>query len=575
MNGFSRQLLRSIAPPLAVASGLFVLALAGLLALNEAHGKVSTLVNSRQVVRLHDELRSRPKDEELKTRIRKLDLELRRETFYRLQLSHNASRAILAGLALFLASVHFARITRRRAPDPMAWGARKADTEKRGAARARFAVAGMFALVAAAAVAISAQPVALPELAPAKPAPDAVSASTAPAPPAFPSADEIKRQWPSFRGADGQGVATNAAVPPAWNAASGENIRWKTAVPLPGFSSPVIWENAVFLTGADKTQSSVFRFDADTGALQWTATVALPGGARPPAPEVAEDTSLAAPTPVTDGRRVYALFPTGEIAAFDFTGKQVWARNIGPLDNTYGYASSLAIYRDLLLIQVDRGQPEDGQSKMVALDTKTGQPRWETKRDVAASWASPVVIDINGAPQLITCANPAVIAYNPADGKELWRNKCLESDVAPSPVLAGDMMIVVAPNTAIYGLHPGSEETAWKIQEGVPDATSPVCDGKRFYIITSDGRLTCYEIQTGKVVWTRDFDDQFYASPTIAGNALILVSRKGKSWALETGDAYKELGTGDLGEPCCASPVPAGKRLFLRGAKNLFCIETK
>ena len=557
--------------------------LAGLLGYNEVRGKVSMLVNSRQVVRLHDELRSKPKDEALKTRIRQLDLELRRETFYRLQLSHNAARALLAGLAVFLVSAHFARSSRRRMPDPQAWGARKSGEEKRTTALARYAVAGVFALVAATAVAVSTQPDSLPARVPAAPdspepdgAPHPDSQAAHPSPVrAFPSAEEMQQEWPSFRGSSGSGVAANASAPVTWDAKTGTNILWKTEVPLPGLSSPVVWGNAVFVTGADESQSNLFRFDADTGALAWSATIKLPGGARPPKPEVGEETSLAAPTPATDGRLVYALFPTGEIAAFDFSGKQVWARNIGPLENQYGYASSLAIYQDRLLIQIDRGQAEDGQSRMLALNTQTGQPLWEVKRDVAGSWSSPVVLDVNGQPQLITCASPFVIAYNPVDGKELWRNKCLESDVAPSPILAGNMIVAVAPNSAIVGLHPGATDTAWKIEQGAPDATSPVSDGQRLYIVESSGALTCYDIQTGKVVWTHDLDNMFYASPAIAGNALILVSRKGNSWVLETGDAYKELGKGDIGEECCASPVPVGKRLFVRGKANLFCIEAK
>jgi len=566
MNDAAPHWVCKLALPAAVASGLLVLMLAGLLACNEARGKVSTLVHSRQVIRLHEELRSRPRDEALKERIRRLDLELREEMFYRLELSHNASRALLAGLAVFLASAHFVRVSRGRLPNPQEWGARKAGEENRVTRLSRRAVAGGAALLAGTAVCLSMSPVRLPE-----PAPVVVAAAA----PAFPTAQEMQRQWPSFRGANGLGSAPNATAPLSWNAGTGANIRWKTAVPLQGMSSPVVWDNAVFLTGADKTQSCVYRFDVDSGALEWTATVRLPGGTRPETPEVGDNTGLAAPTPVTDGRRVYAVFPTGEIAAFDFSGKQVWARNIGPLDNSYGYAASLAIYQDRLLVQIDRGQPEDGESKMVALDTQTGQPRWEAKRDVAGSWSSPVVFDVGGKPELITCANPFVIAYNPVDGKELWRNKCLDSDVAPSPVMAANMIVAVAPNTDIVGLRPGAADIAWKSDQGVPDATSPVTDGQRVYIVNSDGLLTCYNLQTGKVIWTHDLGDQFYASPILAGNALILVSCKGAAWVVEAGDVYKEIGKGDLGEECCASPAPVGGRLLVRGRNNLFCIGAK
>ena len=141
--------------------------------------------------------------------------------------------------------------------------------------------------------------------------------------------------------------------------------------------------------------------------------------------------------------------------------------------------------------------------------------------------------------------------------------------------MSGNMVIAVAPNTAIVALHPGAEQIAWKVEEGVPDAASPVSDGQRIYAITGEGQLTCYDSQSGKSVWTSGLEESFYTSPTIAGNALILISRKGNSWVIETGDAYKELGKGSLGEECCASPVPLGKRLLVRGKKNLFCIETK
>lgn len=550
---------------LAVASGLLVVMLTGLVAYNAARGKVATLLNSRQVIRLHEELRSQPKNEALKTRIRQLDYQLRQEIFYRLKLSHNASRSLLVAMAVFLASAHFVRNFRRATPNPLAWGTRNNAQEKQKTLIARYSVGGMFALFIVTAVTVASQPVNLPDKTPAQPEASNV--------PPFPTTEEIQQQWPSFRGPNGFGTAQKATLPTEWNVGTGKNILWKTGIPLRGVSSPVVWDKAVFLTGADETQSSVYRIDLENGAILWTATVKLPGGTRPQKPQVLDDTSLAAPTPVTDGRKVYAVFPTGEIAAFDFNGKQIWARNIGPLENAYGYASSLAIYQDRLLIQIDRGQPEDGQSKLLALNTQTGQPLWEVKRPVAGSWSSPVLINFKGEPQLITTANPFVIAYNPVDGKELWRNQCLESDVAPSPILAGEMIVAIAPNSRIVGLHPDAKEIAWKCEDGVPDASSPVSDGKRIYVLAGT-QLSCLNLETGAVLWTQDLGADFYASPTIAGNALILTSRKGGSWILEPGDSYKELGKGDLGEECF-SMVPIGKRLLVRGKNNLFCIEGK
>lgn len=539
----------------AMASGLFVALAGGLLAYNAWRGKVSTLVNSREVVRLHDDLRKQPKNEELKLRIRQLDLQLRQQTFYRLELSHNTSRALLWGGVVFLVSAHFARTARRRLPNPVAWGARRADEERHVQRFARYAVAVTFAVTAFVAVLLAQQPVQLPERKPVE--------AVAPETPV--SMEEFARQWPAFRGPNGQGVAPGALDAPLM-------VKWKTEVPLPGMSSPIIWGNAVFLTGATETENRVFRFDAETGALVWSATV---NASKPPKPEVTSDTGFAAPTAVTDGRRVYAMFADGLVAAFDFTGKQAWARNVGPVDNAYGYASSLALFKDRLVIQIDRGMSaEDGLSKLLALDTRTGRELWQKKREVGGSWASPVVVTIDGEPQLITCGPPLVVAYDPRSGAEIWQNKCLESDVAPSPVFANGMLVVVAPNTAIIGLRPGEDDVVWKVEDGVPDATSPVSDGERMYTVSSEGMLNCLALETGKVVWTHEFQDSFYASPTLVGQTLLLASRDGKLYLLAPGTEYRELDKLELGEDVNASPAPVRNRLYIRGAKHLFCLES-
>ena len=533
---------------LAVATGIFVLLLAGLLGFNAVRGKVSTLVNSRQVVRLHEELRRQPKDETLKQHIRQLDLQLRQETFYRLSLSHNASRALLGGLVIFLLSAHWMRTRTKKLPNPLAWGARKPEQETRGARWAQIGVATGIALVAF--TAVFATPVRLPE----------------PLPVELPVSDEDYRQaWPSFRGATGAGNATDANVALPWT------IRWKTPAPLPGMSSPVIWSNSVFLTGANATEDRVFRFDADTGKLLWSVVVP---GAKPPAPKASDDTGLAAPTPATDGRRVYAIFPDGMAAAFDFTGKPDWTKNIGPLENSYGYAASPALYRDRLLIQIDRGDAEEGQSQLLALDAKTGRELWQVKRPVAGSWTSPVIVKRNGQPELLTGANPFLLAYNPVDGTELWRVKCLSDDCAPSPIMAGNVVVAVAPNNAVFGVQPGTTNVLWRTDEGVPDAPSPVSDGQRCYFIDPNGQLTCLNAATGKPVWTQDLGEHFYASPTIAGGTLILLSRKGVAQLLATGESYRSLGKFEFGEECNASPVPHGRRLYVRGKQNLFCVES-
>ena len=574
MNEHQQQLWRQVALTVMLVALLFSGALGGLLAWTQSQGKVAALVNAPELARLHEQLRKQPKDEALKQQIRTLDLQLRQSTFQRLNLSHAATRALfLGGLVLFLLGAHGVLVFRPRpAPQHHPHPAHH-DEEMYMRQVTALAVVAMLAIIVAFVALLTRHPAQLP--APAI----AVGGGAHPvaAISAFPTMEEVRKNWPSFRGPNGSGVNPTANIPTNWNAKAGVNVRWQTTIPLPGMSSPIIWGNSIFLTGADEASNCVYRFDADTGKLLWSMTIKVAGGARPAPPKVGDDTGLAAPTPATDGRRVYALFPNGEIAAFDFSGKQIWARNIGPLENNYGFAASLALYQDHLLIQIDRGVVEDNQSKLLALDAATGKDLWQKPRAVAGSWSSPTLIEVDGKPQLLTSAAPLLCAYNPLDGTELWHVGCLESDVAPSPIFAANMIVAVAPNTAIFGVKSGGSNFTWKAENGVPDATSPVSDGQRYYIVDSEGMVTCSDLQTGKAKWQHEIEDHFYASPTIAGDKLILLSRKGVAYLLRPGDKFELIGKGEVGkeEECGACPVPFGNRLYIRGKLHLFCIEAK
>ena len=402
-------------------------------------------------------------------------------------------------------------------------------------------------------------------------APPAASSSTKES---YPTREETTKNWPCFRGANGLGVAPTATLPPAWDVKSGTGILWKTPIPIDGVSSPVVWEKNVFITGASPEDSRVLCYNAETGALRWSSVVKVPGGQRPPAPNVNESTTLAAPTPVTDGRRVYAIFPTGEVAAFDMDGKQLWARNIGPLENTYGFASSPTLHQNRLVLQLDLDNSGEPKSQLLALDTLTGKELWKTPRPPGGAWASPILAEINKQFQLITCDSRFVIGYNPVDGKELWRNKALENDVAPSPIVVGNKVIAIASTT--LAVESGSSSPVWHYDDCVPDITSPVSDGQYVYLQNSGGELHCVDAQTGKKIWSHELEGKFSASPVIVGKTLLLLNESGVAYLVQTGKEYKEIGRGEIEEEgCIASPAPVGNRLYIRGKLNLFCIGTR
>ncbi len=539
---------------------------------------VSDPNRAEELETLKIEIRAGPDDEQLLSRIRQLDLQVKQDEIRRLDLqfrqdkirrrdfSRKGSYLLLGSVVVLLIGVKLADAFRKKTPSPQLRGAEPYE-QVREAMRARWAVtAGLAILGAGVLFLITGPRIDFTQA-------DAASTS-------YPSTEQINKNWPCFRGPGGLGISANTNVPTNWNGKTGEGILWKTKVPLSGFGSPVIWGDRVFLSGGDKNKLQVYCLDALSGRLLWTGDVAVPPRGDEEL-DVMEDTGFAAPTMVTDGRRVYAIFVTGDVGCFDFGGKKVWTRNLGIPDSAYGYASSLAMYRNLLLIQYDQGLAEDQMSKLIALDGFSGQTVWETKRPVSNSWSSPIVTKIGSQFQLLTCSDPWVIAYDPAKGTELWRAKCLAGDIAPSLIYANGLVFAIEPYSKLIAVRPDGRgdvtEThiAWSLDEGAPDICSPVSDGELIFLLTTEGLLMCYKVADGTKLWEKELEEYFFASPSLAGDKLYLLTEEGVMLIVQAGPEYKELARCELGEECRASPAFADGRIYIRGLENLYCIEKK
>ncbi len=396
-----------------------------------------------------------------------------------------------------------------------------------------------------------------------------------------PTDEEWRRNWPRFRGPDGTGVSVYADAPTTWDGASGEGIRWKTAIPLPGNSSPIVWDKRVFLTGADETRRVVYCCDADSGALLWEAEAPGTPESTAAPPKVGEATGYAASTPATDGRHVYAMFANGDLVAVDFAGQVRWSRSLGMPKNVYGHATSLAMHRDRLLVQFDQGTKQDKASKLIALKAESGETAWETPREVPNSWPTPLVIEYEGQPQIITAADPWVIAYAPADGKEIWRAKCLQADVGPSPTFADGTVFVANEFPGTAAIRPDGtgdvtdSHVLWEADVGSPDCCSPLATDQFLMVLASFGTLTCYNAKEGgEPLWEHDLDGaNFTASPTLVGKHVYLLDEDGKAHIVEpTAEECKPVGEAELGEPCVTSPAFQEGRIYIRGQEHLFCI---
>lgn len=381
-------------------------------------------------------------------------------------------------------------------------------------------------------------------------------------------AEDFSKNWPMFLGPS-KGHALPQELPITWDASTGHGLKWKTPIPKPGFSSPIIWENRIFLTGADKAAREVYCVDIETGSILWTHAATGIDGSPGEAPKVSDDTSLAAPTMATDGERVFAIFGTGDLVALDFEGKRLWARNVGIPDNPYGHGSSLALSKDLLLVQFD--QRKNGA--LLAIEAGTGEVRWKTAREFEPSWATPLVIGLGGIEQAILSAAPGAAAYDLKSGAELWKVQCLEhSEVAPSPLIANGILYVSGTDAGLSAIDLASRKVLWKRDEHIPGVSSPVIVGDLLFYGVDEGMILCLNARTGEQVWEAEADDGFYSSPIVCGGRIYLTDRSGATYVFAATNTFSVVGKAKLGEDVSATPAVKGKSLFIRGHKHLFRI---
>jgi len=590
----------------AIVCAVFSLIVLALFVTNYVRGRIIDAKWETQFENLKIELRQHPDDEQLLLRIRQLDLQYRRHIIRRLDFSRKGGYLLFGSVVILLIALKCAGTFKKKMPAPQLLSNR-GDEQLRQATLARWAVTAGLTVLGSGALILALST-------------DIDFSGTGAAIASYPLMEQISENWPSFRGPGGLGISAYTNVPSDWNGKTGDGILWKTRVPLPGHNSPVVWGDRVFLSGGDPNELQVYCFDTVSGRLLWTGDVTRAPLTSDEEPfEEMEYTGFASPTVVTDGRRVYAIFATGDIGCFDFNGKRIWTRSLGIPDSSYGYASSLAMYRNLVLIQYDQGGPEDGMSKMIASDGFTGQTVWETKRPVPNSWSSPIVIEIDNQVQLLTCGDPWVIAYDPAKGTELWRVKCLYGDIAPSLIYVphqnrqksasglsdkqtvlhkGDfgagLVFAIEPYSKLVAVRPDGRgdvtEThiAWSLDEGAPDICSPVSNGELIFLLATEGFLTCYKVEDGTKLWEHDLRENFYASPSLVpapasgdasrgsgGDKLYLLTEEGVMLIIQAGPEYKELTRCELGEECHASPAFADGRIYIRGLENLYCIGKK
>jgi len=385
----------------------------------------------------------------------------------------------------------------------------------------------------------------------------------------LPSQEQIRKNYPFFRGPDGTGITYKTNVPEKFDGASGQNVLWKVKIPKKGFNSPIIWGDKLFVSGADAEARVVYCYDKNTGKLLWEAKADQIPGSPAKMPGVTEDTGLAAPTMATNGNAAYALFATGDLLAVDMNGKRIWAKNLGVPDNHYGHSSSLIIYKDKLIIQYDTNRG----AKVMAFSTADGSMKWETKRDVHISWASPVLATVENKEQLVLMAEPLVAGYDPETGKELWNVNCMMGEVGPSIGYANGIVYAANEYATMAAIKLGAQpEIIWQEDEYLPEVASPLAADGLLVIGTSYGVVACYDAANSTKYWEHEYGDGIYASPVYADGKVYIMDMGGHLHVLKMAKEFTVIADSDLGEKAVCSPVFADGKMYLRGFENLYCI---
>lgn len=386
----------------------------------------------------------------------------------------------------------------------------------------------------------------------------------------FPTLNDLKKQFATFRGALGNGVSFHKNIPTNWDVTAGTNIKWKVEVPKHGYNSPVIWNNKLFVAGGDKTSRDVFCYDRNTGDLLWTKVVDKVPGSPSDQPETTDDTGLSAPSINCDGQRVSVIYGNGDIITFDMDGNEIWSKNLGVPDNHYGHSSSLISWKEKLFVQFDSNKG----GKIFAMNIVTGDFIWQVKRKSRISWASPILAEVDGKYQLVLASTPIVAGYDIETGEELWKVDCMMGEVGPSPAYAYGMIYAANEYAKLVCINTANNyQVEWDDDEYLPEVSSPVVSDSLLFIATSYGVLVCYDALTGEKYWEQEYSNGFYSSPIVADGKLFAADMDGIMHIIEVNKTFKLIAEPKMKEPLFTTPAFMDGAIYLRTDKYLYGIE--
>ncbi len=395
--------------------------------------------------------------------------------------------------------------------------------------------------------------------------------------------------WSRFRGPTGQSHSTETGLPVHWS--DKENVAWKTPIPGQGWSSPIVYEDHVFVTSTTEEGKSchVIAVDRRSGEVLWNNRV-FEQEVRRARPENLHAT----PTPVTDGELVYAVFSAGSIVALNFSGEIVWTNHDIQHYSEHGLAASPILYKDLLVMPYDGSKSGDIEDRKIgfqvpwdkavilAVDKKSGKERWRGRRGASRlGHVTPAIVHVNGADQLISSAGDVIQGHDPTDGSRIWSVYSPGEGVAPSNAIGNGLVYTVSGSAGsrirVARIDGKGDVTdthiAWEQTKGVPNIASFLLVDRYVYCAKANGVLTCFHADDGEVVWQERIGGKHASSPVYAdGKIYFLTELEGESIIIEPGDELKVIARNKLNEVCKASVAVSQGSLFIRTEHNLYRI---
>jgi outer membrane protein assembly factor BamB len=400
--------------------------------------------------------------------------------------------------------------------------------------------------------------------------------------------------WPQWRGPELTGMSSEKGLPVKWSTASGDNIAWKLAMPSRSGATPIIWGDTIFLNVATQPESGeveLWSLKRATGEVAWKKLVA-PGNFK------INKQNMSSPSPVTDGRTVWVLTGLGILKAFDFSGKELWARDIqkdyGAFGLNWGYASSPLLHERMLYVQVLHGMKTDDPSYVLKIDGQSGKTLWKVERPTDAlnespdSYTTPALLSYGNTKEIVVTGGDVVTGHDPATGNELWRaqglnpGKARNYRIVASPIVTAGLVIAPTRIRPMIAIKPGgrgdvtASHTAWTFVRG-PDVPTPVSDGKLLYSVDDRGIVHALDAQTGAVVYgpERLKPAIYSASPTLADGKVYVTNEEGLTSVFTAGPKFELLAENPTEEYTLSTIAVSQGQLFLRTEKNLYAIGKK